>query len=245
MRSNRSLLSFWVVAVMLCGSAVAQLSSLVEITASENTQFLCTDNNGDPTSECSGSYSFISGNQFIDFAGSGSTAAGYGPIKAENYSSIHNYGDKTISVATALAVSQASSYDTLNIYGLKDGETAYLSGFFPVSTAPTGNGTWPFSYSLTIQQAGNVYSCAVTGTNPPNCSLKILITYSDGQPVPMELFRVLTSNAISSLAPKAPNGAAVLTGIQITANTSFKVVNAKGATIPGVTVVGVSGYIYN
>ena len=243
MRSERILLL--VFAVVLCGSAVAQLTSDVIVSAAgENDKTICSEN-GHPETNCSGSYSFVDSNQDIDFLGSASTTAAYGPIKATMYSSVYNYGFTTDYPATAMAEGYADSFDTIYIYGLADGEVAYLRGFFPALTTPTGSGPWPFSYSINIQQAANVYDCVVNSTNPPNCSLKILVTYSGGQPVPLELMRQLTSNAIASLAAGVPNGAYVFSGLQISAETNFKVVNAKGAIIPGVTVVGASGYIYN
>ena len=122
---------------------------------------------------------------------------------------------------------------TTFIYGLKDGEVAYLRGLFSVNGSPVVS-TSVFTdciYLSLLKPPYSAGSCVVNSDNPPHCSLRLPIAYSGGQPVPTNLQRYLTVNAVSALAADAPNGAHVLTGVKETAYANLNVVDSKGYII--------------
>jgi hypothetical protein len=242
---SQNLKSLWIALLMFYGTAVAQsayLSSNVGVGENESEKPICLES-GPPSTKCSGTQRFQSYDQFIGFGGVASAEASYGPMTVKTYSAVYNYGALTEEQYWTDAYGNTIDVDTLYIYGLQDGEVAYLHSFFSLEGAA---GTVDSDYYVNMYPPNDgSYTCNITGSSvPPNCSFNVPISYSEGQTVPINLTRNLGSGALSLLAAGAPNGAYVITGIQLLAYASFKVVDSKGHVIPGITVVGASGYQY-
>jgi hypothetical protein len=250
MKFHQLFLNLCVAVLVLCGTAAAQtLATSVEGDAAgePGNKLLCGWGlTPKAESKCSGSYTFLDGNQDMLFTATLSANASFGAMTDASYSAIYNYGAKTIGANNSTASSEAASDDRLYIYGLKAGEVAYLRGFFSVNGSPVGSIS-SFSYRIYLMTSPWVswVSCVVNNDNPPHCSLRLRITYSSGRPAPINLQRYLTVNAISALAAGAPNGAYVVTGVKETAYANLNVVDSEGHIITGVTIIGSSGHIYN
>jgi hypothetical protein len=248
MTITRNMLTFWCSALLL-GTAFGQSNfTSTSVVSNATGNIMCTDQNP-IESACSGSYQMAGGSDLtIDFWGTQGIKASYGPLKAETYSAIDVFGEGELySGEYSLASATAQVFDTLSINGLQGGETAYLSGDFSVLGRPIGGDIFGTGrYSIDLGETQPYAQCTVDNDKPPHCSLTLLIGYSGGQPIPFYFVRNLYVEAVASLAPGSPAGSYAQTGVEILgAYTSFKVVNAKGSVISGVTVVGSSGQVYN
>ena len=241
MRLTGHLRNFGACSLLLCGTMFAQSSLSTYVQGSGSGVNVCSDS-GQGKANCTGSDLIVDGSVDVGFSDSGSTDAGFGPMKAEGHSEITVAGGGSTTQAFYNDfITTATSEDELSIIGLADGQIAYLSGFFA-----TIGVFRPSVATYSIYIGSSQYSeCVVNSSALPNCRLKLPITYEGGAPVNFSLIRELITNADSNLASGAPAGAVVNTGILVSAYANFAVVDAEGHTISGVTVVGSSGHIYN
>jgi hypothetical protein len=131
MKFHQLFLNSCAAVLVLSGTAVAQLSSSAYGEA--DTLALCSDSGNKATSKCSGSYTFLDGNQDITFKVTASANASFGAMTDESYSAVYNYGATTDGLAQSSATSIAGSNDRLydgqvSVYRSHSGYTGFNIG---------------------------------------------------------------------------------------------------------------------
>jgi hypothetical protein len=179
---------------------------------------------------------------------------GYGTMRFYGFSSITIY-EQNFSGLDEGAGSEAV-VDYLSILGLTQQPIAFLNLLFECQQCAEYANYAVAEYSASVMPG--YYSCLIPTPpqNNPLCKLHIPIVYNQntGQPNAVAMERGLAIDARTTVV-NGPAGATVTTTVCIGylaggcdrsgATVRASVVDAKGKVIPGVTVVGSSGRIYN
>ena len=185
--------------------------------------------------------------------GGAASHAGYGtPLRAAATAFIAADANLGGTVET-IAEASADIIDSLTITGLKTGQAAYLTGRFNALPRPEGNVGATAVYTNTLYNSIYTGQCQVEYHTPPTCTISIPIVFgSDGQPLPFTLERNLDVRAIARMIDP-PSGTYDLVETAVGspggngsggATVKITVRNGKGYKIPGVSVIGSTGYVY-
>jgi hypothetical protein len=226
------------------------------VTASASSPYLSSCNNSSGTKQtvtCSDSWEYFDqgGNLIWEGVAAAIAEGGYGPFRLAGYSKLTFFSNAGASDDGAAS---ADSYDFLSVLGLPAGTVAYLYLQAQCSAcAKLVSVLYGGDYYLFAWPPGdnNPISCLVGPSMPATCTLKIAIAYNGGSTIPIEIYREVAINAVTS-TPDGPPGSTISTAISIGyqdagpgAELNVSVRNATGQVIEGAEVVGASGHIYN